>query len=75
MWELTLACCFGCRYCGSAGGRARADELTTAECLDAAEQLADLGCRRVSLIGGEVFRGGTGRRSPGGWPGWASGWT
>ena len=55
VWELTLACCFGCRYCGSAGGRARADELSTAECLDAAEQLADLGCRRVSLIGGEVF--------------------
>ena len=55
VWELTLACCFGCRYCGSAGGRARADELSTAECMDAAEQLADLGCRRVSLIGGEVF--------------------
>lgn len=55
VWELTLACCFGCRYCGSGGGRARADELSTAECLDAAEQLADLGCRRVSLIGGEVF--------------------
>ena len=34
VWELTLACCFGCRYCGSAGGRARADELSTAECLD-----------------------------------------
>ena len=51
VWELTLACCFGCRYCGSAGG-ARADELSTAECMDAAEQLADLGCRRVSLIGG-----------------------
>ena len=30
VWELTLACCFGCRYCGSAGGRARADELSTA---------------------------------------------
>ena len=55
VWELTVACCFGGRYCGSAGGRARADELSTAECMDAAEQLADLGCRRVSLIGGEVF--------------------
>ena len=55
VWELTLACCFGCRYCGSAGGRARADELSTAECLDTADQLAELGCRRVSLIGGEVF--------------------
>lgn len=29
--------------------------MSTAECLDVAEQLAELGCRRVSLIGGEVF--------------------
>lgn len=55
VWEITLACCFRCRYCGSRGGRARGDELSTAECLDVAEQLAELGCRRVSLIGGEVF--------------------
>lgn len=55
VWEITLACCFSCRYCGSKGGRARAHELTTAECLDVAAQLAALGCRRVSLIGGEVF--------------------
>jgi len=55
VWELTLACPFRCAYCGSGGGVARADELTTAECLDVAAQLADLGCRRVSLIGGEVF--------------------
>ena len=31
------------------------NELTTQECLRVAEELADLGCRRVSLIGGEVF--------------------
>ena len=55
VWEITLACCFSCKYCGSEGGRARENELTTAECLDVAEQLAALGCRRVSLIGGEVF--------------------
>lgn len=55
VWELTLACCFSCRYCGSKAGHARGNELTTAECLDVAAQLADLGCRRVSLIGGEVF--------------------
>lgn len=55
VWEITLACCFSCKYCGSKGGRARENELTTAECLDVAEQLAVLGCRRVSLIGGEVF--------------------
>lgn len=55
VWELTLACCFSCRYCGSNGGRARKNELDTQECLSLADDLADLGCKRVSLIGGEVF--------------------
>ena len=55
VWEITLACCFSCKYCGSSGGRAREGELTTEECLNVADQLADLGGRRVSLIGGEVF--------------------
>ena len=55
VWEITLACCFSCRYCGSKAGQARADELTTDECLRVAEELSSLGCRRVSLIGGEVF--------------------
>lgn len=55
VWEITLACCFSCRYCGSKAGSARENELTTEECLQVAKQLADLGCRRVALIGGEVF--------------------
>ena len=55
VWELTLRCCFRCAYCGSRAGEARENELTTAECLDVASQLADLGCRRVNLLGGEVF--------------------
>ena len=55
VWEITLACCFSCKYCGSAGGRARANELGTQECLSVADQLKELGCRRVSMIGGEVF--------------------
>ncbi len=55
VWEITLACCFDCKYCGSKAGRAREKELTTDECLHVADQLADLGCQRVSLIGGEVF--------------------
>ena len=50
VWELTLACCFSCKYCGSSGGRARKDELSTGECVDVARQLHELGCRRVSLI-------------------------
>lgn len=55
VWELTLACCFRCAYCGSNGGKARDNELTTAECLDVVRQLCELSCRRVNLIGGEVF--------------------
>ena len=55
VWEITLACCFSCRYCGSKAGAARKNELTTQECIHVAKQLADLGCKRVSLIGGEVF--------------------
>ena len=55
VWEITLACCFSCKYCGSAGGHARENELTTEECFIVADQLRDLGCRRVSMIGGEVF--------------------
>lgn len=55
VWEITLACCFSCKYCGSKGGKARENELTTEECLDIADQLFELGCTRVSMIGGEVF--------------------
>ena len=55
VWEITLACCFRCAYCGSGGGKARENELTTEECLDAARQIAEIGVKRVSLIGGEVF--------------------
>ena len=55
VWEITLACPFRCRYCGSGGGKARKNELTGAECERIANELADLKCRRVSLIGGEIF--------------------
>ena len=55
VWELTLACCFACKYCGSGGGRARPNELSTEECLNIVDQLSSIGCKRVSLIGGEVF--------------------
>ena len=55
VWEITLECCFSCRYCGSRAGKKRNDELSTLECLGVVSQLSDLKCRRVSLIGGEVF--------------------
>lgn len=55
VWEITLACCFSCKYCGSKGGKARENELSTEECIRIVSELKELGCQRVSLIGGEVF--------------------
>lgn len=55
VWEITLACDLACRHCGSRAGRARPDELTTEECFDLVDQLADLGCMEVILIGGEAY--------------------
>jgi len=55
VWELTLACNLKCQHCGSRAGRPRPDELTTAECLDVVDQLARLGTREVTLIGGEAY--------------------
>lgn len=53
VWEITLACDLRCGHCGSRAGVPRADELTTDECLDVVDQLADLRCELVTLSGGE----------------------
>ncbi len=53
VWEITLACNMSCRHCGSRAGRARADELSTAEALKLCQDLADLGTQRLTLAGGE----------------------
>jgi len=55
VWEITLACDLACRHCGSRAGRARSNELTTAECLDLVRQMAELGVKEVTLIGGEAY--------------------
>jgi radical SAM protein with 4Fe4S-binding SPASM domain len=55
VWEITLACDLSCRHCGSRAGRERPDELDTAEALDLVRQMADLGVREVTLIGGEAY--------------------
>jgi len=55
VWEITLKCDLACRHCGSRAGAARPDELTTAECLDLVDQMADLGVKEVTLIGGEAY--------------------
>ena len=55
VWEITLRCDLACRHCGSRAGRARPDELSTAEALDVVRQLAQLGVKEVTLIGGEAY--------------------
>ncbi len=55
VWEITLACDLGCRHCGSRAGQQRPEELTTGECLEVVDQLAKVGVREVTLIGGEAY--------------------
>jgi radical SAM protein with 4Fe4S-binding SPASM domain len=55
VWEITLACDLACRHCGSRAGHGRPDELSTAEALDLVDQMADLGVKEVTLIGGEAY--------------------
>ena len=55
VWEITLRCDLACRHCGSRAGRARADELSTAEALAMVAQLAGLGVEEVTIIGGEAY--------------------
>ena len=53
VWELTLSCNLRCKHCGSFAGSRREDEMILEENLEVADQLAALGCRRVTLSGGE----------------------
>ncbi len=55
VWELTLKCDLACGHCGSRAGRARPDELSTDECLGLVRQLAELGVKEVTVIGGEAY--------------------
>ena len=55
VWEITLACDLACGHCGSRSGRARPEELSTAEALNLVDQLAELGVMEVALIGGESY--------------------
>lgn len=55
VWEVTLRCDLACSHCGSRAGRARPDELTTEQCLDLVRQMAELGVKEVTLIGGEAY--------------------
>ncbi len=55
VWEITLACNLKCQHCGSRAGKQRPQELSTEECLDLVRQLARLGTREITLIGGEAY--------------------
>jgi radical SAM protein with 4Fe4S-binding SPASM domain len=55
VWEITLACDLACRHCGSRAGKPRPDELSTEACIDLIRQMAELGVREVTLIGGEAY--------------------
>jgi len=55
VWEITLACDLKCQHCGSRAGARRPQELSTEECRDLIRQLARLGTREVTLIGGEAY--------------------
>lgn len=55
VWEITLKCNLACSHCGSRAGQARSQELSTEEALDLVQQLAEVGIKEVTLIGGEAF--------------------
>lgn len=55
IWEFTLECNLRCSHCGSSAGIARPDELKTKECFKLCEDMAELGCLEVAIMGGEPF--------------------
>jgi radical SAM protein with 4Fe4S-binding SPASM domain len=55
VWEITRRCDLACQHCGTRAGHARSDELDTEECLDVVAQMAELGIKEVTLIGGEAY--------------------
>lgn len=54
-WELTLGCTLHCMHCGSRAGKARVNELSADDCYPVADELVALGCKELTMIGGEVF--------------------
>ncbi|UKO97450.1 nif11-class peptide radical SAM maturase 3 [Nostoc sp. UHCC 0870] len=55
VWEITLKCNLACSHCGSRAGHERTKELSTEEALDLVRQMAEVGIKEVTLIGGEAF--------------------
>ncbi|RUT10012.1 GDL motif peptide-associated radical SAM/SPASM maturase [Dulcicalothrix desertica PCC 7102] len=55
VWEITLKCNLACSHCGSRAGNTRSKELSTQEALLLVKQMASVGIKEVTLIGGEAF--------------------
>ena len=55
VWETTLRCNLKCLHCGSKAGNCRGQELTHEEAMILINDLAELGCQRIILGGGEPF--------------------
>ncbi len=53
VWETTFACNMRCIHCGTSAGKRRPDELTTEEALRLIDELTSLGCKNLTLSGGE----------------------
>ena len=54
VWEITFKCNVNCIHCGSdCSSIEKEHQLTTAECFDIIEDLADIGTKTVILSGGE----------------------
>jgi radical SAM protein with 4Fe4S-binding SPASM domain len=53
VWEVTMGCNMRCKHCGSSCADPLPGELSTAEALDAVDQMAGLGLKWVTLSGGE----------------------
>ena len=54
VWELTTLCNLRCIHCGTMAGTANKNQMSLEKCLSVAEELAEIGCETVCLIGGEV---------------------
>jgi radical SAM protein with 4Fe4S-binding SPASM domain len=53
VWEVTFKCNMNCLHCGTDAGAEREAELSTKEALALCDELAQLGCERLILSGGE----------------------
>ena len=54
VWELTTLCNLRCAHCGSRAGIKNKNQLSLEKCFSVADELAEIGCESVCLIGGEV---------------------